>query len=63
VFKRRNFTANNFPRFPARYFGVGAAVGHGPELAERMVAEGEGGSLGWRNWANGGPGSRSGGRH
>src|ERR1035437_7041671 len=30
AFKRRNFTANNFPRFPARYFGVGAAVGPRP---------------------------------
>ena len=26
AFKRRNFTANNFPRFRARYFGVGAVV-------------------------------------
>src|ERR1039457_943591 len=29
--------------------GWARRLGHGPELAERMVAEGDGGSLGWRN--------------
>src|ERR1035437_8716347 len=49
AFKRRNFTANNFPRFPARYFGVGAAVGPRPRTG--------GADGGCRPWNHGQRGS------